>query len=315
VAPGALVATQNPLPVKSFSGSFTGVSYTCANHLEETLYIKAKSTNALVCSMAVVMSQHFNAGSGFAVDGTTGAAGGTAGGERDQIASFKIDSSGRYIGAGSSKNAAGGTELALWRYNPDGTLDTSFGTTGEVVFGATGAGGATGGAADVGGRGGSAEALGAGDPPDEQAATRSGIARVARGVMVRRPALLVRRRRASSAAPGPARSRRFRGTGGTYPDPSAQRRGRLPPPSYTSATRPAPRRRTRVHFAKTSPRWKIAVPSLRGGRSGPRRALDRRARSPGQPLHAVRKARSVLSGTALDLCGTVRVLSVSSRVP
>jgi uncharacterized delta-60 repeat protein len=47
--------------------------------------------------------------------------------------SITLDSSGRILVTGSSTNAAGNLDMAIWRYNSNGTLDTSFGGTGYVV--------------------------------------------------------------------------------------------------------------------------------------------------------------------------------------
>jgi uncharacterized delta-60 repeat protein len=57
---------------------------------------------------------------------------------------LQVDSQGHYVIAGVSHNAGGGGELAIWRYLPTGSLDTSFGSSGIVVSGSTGLAGATG---------------------------------------------------------------------------------------------------------------------------------------------------------------------------
>jgi uncharacterized delta-60 repeat protein len=67
-------------------------------------------------------------GTGYAVH--DGAAGGT---DSDIGYSVTLDSSGRILVAGYSMNAAFDTDMVVWRYNTDGTLDTSFGGTGYVV--------------------------------------------------------------------------------------------------------------------------------------------------------------------------------------
>jgi uncharacterized delta-60 repeat protein len=57
----------------------------------------------------------------------------------------QIDASDSIVITGSSKNPAGGTEMAMWRYLSSGSLDTSFAATGALHFGSTqGAAGATG---------------------------------------------------------------------------------------------------------------------------------------------------------------------------
>jgi uncharacterized delta-60 repeat protein len=144
-AVGTLSATQNPVPVVGTnSGTFAGVEFTCTNHLEETIYLRGTSANTSVCTSAIAVAQHFNVGLGYAITGATGAAGATGASEQDAIVKFQTDPSGRYIGVGHSKNSSGGVELAIWRFYPDGTLDTTFGTNGVTVFGATGAAGGTG---------------------------------------------------------------------------------------------------------------------------------------------------------------------------
>jgi uncharacterized delta-60 repeat protein len=56
-----------------------------------------------------------------------GAAGGTG---QDYAAGVAIDGDGRIVAAGSSVSLTSGSDMVLWRYNKDGTLDTSFNSTG-----------------------------------------------------------------------------------------------------------------------------------------------------------------------------------------
>jgi uncharacterized delta-60 repeat protein len=57
-----------------------------------------------------------------------------AGGNTDDFGnSVVIDSSGRIVVAGGSRNAEGNWDMVVWRYLPDGTLDPSFGDGGVVV--------------------------------------------------------------------------------------------------------------------------------------------------------------------------------------
>lgn len=87
----------------------------------------------------------FVPGVGYALGGPTGAAGATGSGEVDVAYAITIDSQGRIVAAGGSFNPSGGQELAIWRYNTDGTPDTTFGGgSGHVISGQTGAAGATG---------------------------------------------------------------------------------------------------------------------------------------------------------------------------
>src|SRR5690606_5231972 len=79
----------------------------------------------------------------FAVNGVYHSVG-AAGGTEDVGSSVQIDSSSRYVVAGSSLNSAGtGRQLAIWRIRANGALDSSFGSSGKVLFGSTGAAGGT----------------------------------------------------------------------------------------------------------------------------------------------------------------------------
>jgi uncharacterized delta-60 repeat protein len=84
--------------------------------------------------------------SGIVLSGTTGAAGASAAAELESVTALKLDSQGRMIIVGSSKNAGGGTELAIWRYTPAGALDTTFASVGYLHFGVAGAAGGVAGA-------------------------------------------------------------------------------------------------------------------------------------------------------------------------
>ena len=74
-----------------------------------------------------------------------GAAGAPNSTKFDFSYALQVDAAGRYVVAGKSKNAAGGTELALWRYLSNGTPDPTFSVTGAVTFqpGGSGAAGAS----------------------------------------------------------------------------------------------------------------------------------------------------------------------------
>ncbi|OFZ78916.1 MAG: hypothetical protein A2583_12475 [Bdellovibrionales bacterium RIFOXYD1_FULL_53_11] len=73
-------------------------------------------------------------GDGAVTFGPDGAAGATGANTNDNASSIAIDSSGRYVIAGGSTATDGGFLLTLWRYNPDGSLDTTFGTGGALVY-------------------------------------------------------------------------------------------------------------------------------------------------------------------------------------
>ena len=61
---------------------------------------------------------------------------GAAGGNGHDIGtSLQIRSDGKYVVSGYSKNAVGQADMAIWRYNSDGTLDTTFNSVGYVTHG------------------------------------------------------------------------------------------------------------------------------------------------------------------------------------
>jgi uncharacterized delta-60 repeat protein len=51
----------------------------------------------------------------------------------DGGSAISIDAAGQILVAGHSDNARGDTDMVIWRYNTDGSLDTSFGADGVVV--------------------------------------------------------------------------------------------------------------------------------------------------------------------------------------
>src|SRR5712691_1421384 len=74
-----------------------------------------------------------------ALDGSFGA-GGTVltsmsivGGEDEHIWQLAVQPDGKIVAAGEAKTASGGFDLAVARYNPDGTLDNGFGSGGKVI--------------------------------------------------------------------------------------------------------------------------------------------------------------------------------------
>jgi uncharacterized delta-60 repeat protein len=75
---------------------------------------------------------------GYLTSGSPGVAGATLASEVETPVDLQIDSSGRYVVLGTSKNSTGGTELTLWRYLANGTIDTTFGTAGRYHTGAPG---------------------------------------------------------------------------------------------------------------------------------------------------------------------------------
>lgn len=92
---------------------------------------------------AGALDTSFGSGAGFVIGGTTAASGRTAN-IFDTPAGMQIDSLGRYVVAGSTTTPSGGIEPVIWRYNSDGSLDSSFGNSGIILFGATGISGVSG---------------------------------------------------------------------------------------------------------------------------------------------------------------------------
>ncbi|NTV72538.1 MAG: hypothetical protein HGA71_20675, partial [Azonexaceae bacterium] len=92
--------------------------------------------DVLAQAIRVLGNTSFGGGDGAVSFGSTGAAGGNGANLEDRGGyGFSIDSSGRIISVGYSKNATGNYDLAIWRYNSDGTPDTTFGGDGAVNYG------------------------------------------------------------------------------------------------------------------------------------------------------------------------------------
>lgn len=146
-ANGTLSATENPLALNSGVARFSGLSYSVPGHLEETIYLSASTLQSglSICISGVAILQHFNEGVGYVVSGTTGASGSTGSAEFDGPNSLQIDSEGRLVVLDQTLNPAGHYQFAIWRYFPDGTLDTSLGSgAGYVLSPSTGAAGGSG---------------------------------------------------------------------------------------------------------------------------------------------------------------------------
>jgi len=147
-ATGTLTLQSNPMPFSEGIADFDNASYTVAPPgLESLIYfssvIPADGTHT--CGVSHSIIQHFNKGVGSLHGGFPGASGnGTAATVADVGLVHRITSSGNYLIAGTSKNASNGTELALWQYLPNGSLDTSFNTTGYYSSGSSGVAGAGG---------------------------------------------------------------------------------------------------------------------------------------------------------------------------
>jgi uncharacterized delta-60 repeat protein len=70
---------------------------------------------------------------GFGAGGTVTTSMSSAGGFDEHVWSLALQSDGKTVAAGDAVTATGGFDVALARFNPDGTLDTSFGTAGKVT--------------------------------------------------------------------------------------------------------------------------------------------------------------------------------------
>lgn len=143
-------ASASSLTMTLGSSTLTNIVYTAASAgTEETIYLKITAATAGVsaCSSAVYVKQRFNAGTGSVLfqHGGNGASGNVPWNKSDIPIDSALDSQNRIVIAGMSLNTAGRHELALWRFLPDGSLDTSFGGgNGYLTFqpGGNGAAGA-----------------------------------------------------------------------------------------------------------------------------------------------------------------------------
>ncbi len=69
----------------------------------------------------------------FGAGGTVTTSMSSAGGFDEHVWNLALDDNGRIVAAGDAVTATGGFDVALARFNADGTLDTSFGTAGKVT--------------------------------------------------------------------------------------------------------------------------------------------------------------------------------------
>ncbi len=141
-ATGTLSATDNPVALASGLAIFSGVSYARADdHLEGDIYLGATAStlNANACSQYPVwIKRKFNSGLGYAVfnNNATGLSGASAASKQESVGyqGMAVDSLGRIVLAGYSYILLPRSEAVLWRYFPDGTLDTSFNSQGYLVY-------------------------------------------------------------------------------------------------------------------------------------------------------------------------------------
>jgi uncharacterized delta-60 repeat protein len=71
--------------------------------------------------------------SSFGTGGTVTTSMSSAGGFDEHVWNLTLDRDGKIVAAGDAVTATGGFDVALARFNADGTLDTSFGTAGKVT--------------------------------------------------------------------------------------------------------------------------------------------------------------------------------------
>jgi uncharacterized delta-60 repeat protein len=71
----------------------------------------------------------------FGTGGTVTTSMSSAGGFDEHVWNLTLDAAGKIVAAGDAVTATGGFDVALARFNADGTLDTSFGTAGKVTTG------------------------------------------------------------------------------------------------------------------------------------------------------------------------------------
>jgi len=115
-----------------------------------TVLISPVTNVSLSCFARGGLDVTFHAPDGFLVQDN--AAGGAA---DDAGIAVAVDSRGRLLVAGSSMNIAGNRDMAVWRFTPAGTLDTTLNSTGIVVHDS-----AAGGAGDDSGKAVAVDSLG-----------------------------------------------------------------------------------------------------------------------------------------------------------
>jgi uncharacterized delta-60 repeat protein len=93
-----------------------------------TVLISSVMSVSVDCFKQGALDLAFGSPSGFVVGNNA------AGGNGDDFGNaVAIDRQGRILSAGGSMNSAGNTDMVLWRFNADGTIDTSFNQSGIVV--------------------------------------------------------------------------------------------------------------------------------------------------------------------------------------
>jgi len=98
----------------------------------DTLTVAGTSSNGT--DMDVVLLKYDNTGTLVSSFGTGGVVRYDSSYGYDGPSVLAIDSSGRLLLTGASDNAAGDRDMMIWRYNANGSLDSSFGTNGVVRY-------------------------------------------------------------------------------------------------------------------------------------------------------------------------------------
>jgi uncharacterized delta-60 repeat protein len=143
-APGSLLATENPVTVASDGkATFQGLRYDWpVAGLEGNIYLKATaSSGESVCITSGIRILRrlsdipgISSGAITLAPGGTGAAGAPDASRTDSWSALAIDSLGRILTVGSHLNAVSLNRMVLARYLPNGTLDSTFNSSGLVVF-------------------------------------------------------------------------------------------------------------------------------------------------------------------------------------
>lgn len=145
---GTFTMAINPMTTVQGRAELIAFAYLLPDTTESSIYIKATATTAGVsaCSKEFKVLHPWRKLLGFTLftNSGTGVAGATGASQADQARAIVIDSSNRRWIFGTSAKNGGGTALAIWRYLPNGDIDTTFGTAGAKVLSTTGAAGATG---------------------------------------------------------------------------------------------------------------------------------------------------------------------------
>ena len=147
-ATGTLTVASNPVTLVNGSAYFGTTTYANPGAVEQQIYLGSTLTGSDTVTCAtlnpVSVLFPFKSGAGFLRSGSTGVAGATGASELDTVMAVLSDSSGRIVAAGTSNRATGGTEVVVWRYLPDGTPDSGFGSSGLFRSGSSSVAGGSG---------------------------------------------------------------------------------------------------------------------------------------------------------------------------